>query len=215
MNPIRLSTAEGKAPSSAVPLSAATPAVAVSADAPRSADASRSNVIWTIGSHKVTTHSLAAVLGLLLAIVGPYAKEMWPQAAPAIDAAKEMLPAPIILAPPAAPVGPYERKLRDAWDKEEDGDAKKADKLARLMFLYRRVAFEAEIDWEAPEEISKSFHDGAAQLGLTNQLPFLRGAISKEWTNRMPEKFSNPVTELDRFKVSAFMRETIRILEKL
>jgi hypothetical protein len=202
---------------------------------PRTAkETSIGDAVVTIAGHRVTTHSLAVALGVLLTVGGPYIAGLWPETAPAIDAAKEALPTPPAAivpgcrcpAPNAAeprcrcPSLPapsdFEKRIMQAWAHEKDGpELTKSEKLRRLTYLYRRTLFEAENKWADLGELFKSFHDEAAQLGIANELAITRGVMTAEWSSRIPEKAPKPITEPMRARMSGFLREAIAMLERL
>jgi hypothetical protein len=197
-----------------------------SSPAPATPKASLGDAAITIAGHKITTHTLAVALGVILSVAGPYLAQLWPQAAPAIDAAKKSLS--VDVAAPACPCAPgkacscvsptlsdFEKQVRTAWATEKEAADVKAEKLRKLIYLYHRTAIEAETKWTDLAELNQSFHDSAARLGVDGQLALTRGPIIAEWSARITEKAPKPLTEPLRAKMSALLRETVGILERL
>jgi len=188
--------------------------IKLSTDAPTPAPTSSAEPngrVVTIAGHKITTHTIAVFIGLLLSFI----MQNWPEAAPVVDVAREIIPK-LDPAPSAPKLGPYETQMRAAWAAERDSDsAKKSDGLTRLAYLYRRSLGDLEAGkWTDFADLSKSFHESADKVGMTNELPVLRGVITSEWKARI-NKTSGPIDELNRFKVSSFLRETLANLDRL
>jgi hypothetical protein len=147
--------------------------------------------------------------GLVLSVLGPIAKQYWPDAAPIIDAAQKVAESPA--APPESKVQPtaYETDLRTAWEMELATDAYRK----RLIFLYRGVARNAA-PAKTPAELKSAFTAEEKRLDMIGRLPFVRAIAAKEWSARFP--VTKPLlADADRAAIVEFLTQTAAILDKL